>query len=269
MNLPGTVPTSKGAELFRLRRRVHAVPFLWLSIGLLSSCRKPQVQPKPEALPANTVLQDRTFHSAALKADVTYRVIEPTSFKPGQRIRVGYLLHGNGGGFREWSTLSSIGDLAAQGYVLVMPEGHSTYFMNSATNADDRYEDFLTQDLIADAERGLPQSIGRSSRFIVGNSMGGFAAIVVALKHPDLYGFAGALSPPVDFPRRAFTLRRISQSLGIRRIFGPEGSATRFANDPLCWQGKPRRIRRHSCLSRWAIRRVCASRWSASMQFWG
>ena len=113
-----------------------------------------------------------------------------------------------------------------------MPEGHSTYFMNSATNADDRYEDFLTQDLIADAERGLPQSIGRSSRFIVGNSMGGFAAIVVALKHPDLYGFAGALSPPVDFPRRAFTLRRISQSLGIRRIFGPEGSATRFANDP-------------------------------------
>jgi S-formylglutathione hydrolase FrmB len=33
-------------------------------------------------------------------------------------------------------------------------------------------------------------------------------------------------------PRRAFTLRRLSQSLGIRSIFGPEGSVTRTANDP-------------------------------------
>jgi S-formylglutathione hydrolase FrmB len=161
-----------------------------------------------------------------------YRVIEPTSFKPGERICVGYLLHGNGSGFREWSTYSSIGELAVDNYVLVMPEGHSTYFMNSATKADDRYEDFVTRDLIADAEHDLPQPIGRSSRFIAGNSMGGFAAMVLAFKHPDLYAFAGALSPPVDFPKRAFTLRRISQSLGVRRIFGPEGSATRSSNDP-------------------------------------
>jgi S-formylglutathione hydrolase FrmB len=104
--------------------------------------------------------------------------------------------------------------------------------MNSAAKADDRYEDFLTRDLISDAEASLPQAIGRPSRFVAGNSMGGFAAIVLALKHPDLYAFAGALSAPVDFPRRTFTLRRISQSLGIRRIFGPEGSATRTSNDP-------------------------------------
>jgi S-formylglutathione hydrolase FrmB len=201
-------------------------------VVLLSSCGKPPVQPSPGALPPGAVLRDRAFHSTALNADVTYRVIEPASFKPGQRICVGYLLHGNGSGFREWSIDSSIGELAAHNYVLVMPEGHSTYFMNSATKADDRYEDFVTRDLIADAEHDLPQPIGRSSRFIVGNSMGGFAAIVLAFKHPDLYAFAGALSPPVDFPRRSFTLRRISQSLGIRRIFGPEGSATRTSNDP-------------------------------------
>jgi putative tributyrin esterase len=159
-------------------------------------------------------------------------VIEPASFKPGERVFVGYLLHGNGSGFREWSTSSPIAQLAAHNYVLVMPEGHSSYFMNSATKAGDRYEDFLTRDLIADVEPGLPQPIGRSSRFIIGNSMGGFAAIVLALRHPDLYRFVGALSPPIDLPRRLFTLRRISQSLAIRSIFGPEGSATRESEDP-------------------------------------
>lgn len=198
----------------------------------MSSCRKAEEVQRPVALPQGTVLRDTTFYSAALNADVTYRIIEPTSFQPAARVRVLYLLHGNGSGFREWSTASPIAELAAKGYVLVMPEGHSTYFMNSASKPGERYEDFITHDLVADVERGLPARPDRLNRSIAGVSMGGFAAIVLALKHPDLYGFAGAMSPPIDMPRRSFTLRRWSQSLGIRAIFGPEGSATRSANDP-------------------------------------
>jgi len=178
-----------------------------------------------------TVLEDRTFHSDALGANATYRVIRPAAFPAGEPVRVVYLLHGYGNGFRDWSTQTPIAQLAARGYVLVMPEGHFSYFINSATKPHDRYEDFLTRDLIAEAERGLPVA-GRSHRSIVGISMGGFAAIVLAFKHPDLYGFAGALSPAVDVTQRSFVLRRISQSLRLRSIFGPEGSATRRANDP-------------------------------------
>ena len=114
-----------------------------------------------------------------------------------------------------------------------MPEGHSSYWVNSATNSafrhPDRYEDFFTQDLIADAERTLPAARDRS---IVGVSMGGFGALVLALRHPGLYVVAGALSPPVDVPRRAFSWRRPLQSLALRRIFGPPGSPQRAAHDP-------------------------------------
>ncbi|HEY4381757.1 MAG TPA: alpha/beta hydrolase-fold protein [Acidobacteriaceae bacterium] len=210
-----------------------ALALLCAGVGLLlSSCHQRSEQPRPIVLPPNTVLEDRTFHSESLHADVTYRVIRPSTFPPGDRIRVGYLLHGNGGTFREWSAFSTIADLAARGYVLVMPEGHSTYFMNSATKANDQYEDFLTKDLIADVEPRLPRPITRSSRFILDNSMGGFAALVLALRHPDLYVFAAALSPPVDVPRRAFSLHRIGQYLGFRSIFGPAGSATRVSEDP-------------------------------------
>jgi putative tributyrin esterase len=214
----------------RLGRLLAASIAIALSCG--SGCRKADVVQRAAVLPQGTVLEDRSFYSTALGGNATYRVISPAGLQHRDAARVVYLLHGNGGSFREWSTSSSIAELARRGYVLVMPEGQSSYFMNPASGRGGRYEDFITQDLRADAERGLRLTNGAHSRSIVGVSMGGFAAIVIALKHPDLYGFAGALSPPVDYPRRRFTLRRWNQSLAIRSIFGPEGSAARSDNDP-------------------------------------
>jgi poly(3-hydroxybutyrate) depolymerase len=97
---------------------------------------------------------DRTFRSAALEREVTYRVRVPARVNGGS-VRVIYLLHGNGQTFREWSEDSRVAELAPADAVLVMPEGGSSYWMNSATVARDRYEDFVTRDLVADAERGL------------------------------------------------------------------------------------------------------------------
>ena len=212
-----------------LRRRMRVV--LLAALGCLCSCHKATERQASVALPPGTILDDRTFHSDALDADATYRVIRPAVLPVGQPAHVLYLLHGYGNGYQDWSTQTPIAQLAARGYVLVMPEGHFSYYINSATKVHDRYEDFLTHDLIADAERGL-QVPARSDRTIVGISMGGYAAIVLALKHPDLYGFAGALSPAIDVTQRPFELRRISQSLRLRGIFGPEGSATRSGYDP-------------------------------------
>ncbi len=148
---------------------------------------------------------------------------------PGRRLHVVYLLHGNGGEYRDWQENAPLAAYAGRGYLFVMPEGHGGYWLNSASVKQDRYEDFVTSDLIADAERGLPADRDRS---IAGVSMGGFGALVLALRHPGLYRFAGALSPPVDVPERAFTWRRLAQSVAIRRIFGPYGSAERCERDP-------------------------------------
>jgi S-formylglutathione hydrolase FrmB len=194
---------------------------------LLSGCQKET----PVVLPVPAGMVDRTFHSAALGRDVTYRVRYPASTLAGKPIHVVYLLHGNGESYRRWSEASTITQLAPADWVLVMPEGQSGYWVNSATAARDRYEDFLTHELIADAERDLTTR-GEIDRSIVGNSMGGYGAVLMALKHPRLYRFAGALSPAVDYPERGFTLRRWGQSLGIRSALGPMASAARKANDP-------------------------------------
>jgi S-formylglutathione hydrolase FrmB len=62
--------------------------------------------------------------------------------------------------------------------------------------------------------------------------MGGYGAVEYALARPDLYNFAGALSPALDVPSRKFNWRRWSQSQRYYYNFGAVGSPERKARDP-------------------------------------
>ena len=165
-----------------------------------------------------------------------YRVFLPATIIPGQKLPVVYLLHGAGESYQSWSNDSDVAGYAdpakSGGLILVMPEGDSSYFVNAAGKPEDKYEDYLADDLIADVETRFPAARGRGSRAIVGVSMGGFAAVKLALSRPDLFVFAGALSPAVDVPSRRFSWRRWQQSMRFRSIFGPDGSEPRRRDDP-------------------------------------
>jgi putative tributyrin esterase len=175
---------------------------------------------------------DVSFHSAALARDMPYRVFLPAMLPAGQKLPVIYLLHGGGGGFHDWSNYSDIAKFAQRNVILVMPEGDSSYFMNEVEAKQDRYEDYVTKDLIEDIDSHFPASTDRKDRAILGVSMGGFAAIKYALTHPDLFAFAGAISPAIDVPSRRFSWKHADQWWKFRRIFGPVGSQDRLARDP-------------------------------------
>jgi len=177
-------------------------------------------------------MRDITFHSAALSRDMQYRVILPAIVAAGQKLPVVYLLHGGGGGFHDWSNYSDVARYAEHNVILVMPEGNSSYYTNSAERPQDRYEDYIVTDLIADVESKFPVASGRSNRAIVGVSMGGFGAVKLALRHPELFVFAAGISPALDVPSRPFSLKRIQQWRSHSSIYGPWGSQTRHDNDP-------------------------------------
>lgn len=178
-------------------------------------------------------MQDVIFHSAALNRDMPYRVFLPLHVEPGIRLPAVYLLHGGNGGFRDWSNDSVVSNYSARGLILVMPEGEFSYYMNAAERPQDRFEDYIFVDLIRDVESRFPVARTREKRAIVGISMGGFAAIKIALTRPELFCFVGAFSPPVDITHRQFRIRRWGEWWRIRRIFGPSGSAERRSRDPL------------------------------------
>jgi S-formylglutathione hydrolase FrmB len=202
-------------------------------LALVASCRKEAVQPTPDhpRLSSNVTMQDVTFYSPSLQRNMQYRAVFPKNMGQHELPSV-YLLHGGGGGFRDWTNYSDVAQFAESGFILVMPEGNASYYTNSATNDKDRYEDYIARDVIADVESKFPAQPDREHRAIVGLSMGGFGAIKIGLDHPDLFTFVGGLSSAIDVPRRPFSIKRVSQYAHHRSIFGPWGSDARKARDP-------------------------------------
>ena len=213
--------------------RLHSTVVTLFLFLFVSGCgnRETQKQDHPRLSPKVT-MTDVTFRSSALGREMPYRIVMPSSISPGQKLPVVYLLHGGGGGYRDWTNYSDVAKFAESGLILVMPEGNSSYYTNSVAHPEDRYEDYLVSDVISEVESKYPVAPGRQNRAIVGVSMGGYGAVKIAMKHPEIFAFAGGLSAAVDVPTRPFSIKRVSQWRFHSSIFGPSGSQTRHDNDP-------------------------------------
>src|SRR5258705_5340893 len=128
-----------------------------ISLLLLSACEnKAQVHADHPRLVSNVAMKDITFRSGSLNREMQYRVVFPASISIGTKLPVVYLLHGGGGGFRDWSNYSDVARFAERGLILVMPEGNESYCTNSVSRPQDRYEDYIVNYLIADVEGRFP-----------------------------------------------------------------------------------------------------------------
>ena len=215
---------------------IRRLSLLWACLVLvfLCSCNKTKevVQSDNPRLSSKVDTQDVTFRSAALNRDMQYRVIVPKEVPVGKKLPAVYLLHGGGGSYLDWSNDADLSSFAEHDLILVMPEGNSSYYTNSIEHPRERYEDYIVHDVILDVESKFPVSVGRQSRAIVGVSMGGYGAVKIALRHPELFAFAAGISPAVDVPSRPFSIKRLMQWRFHSSIFGPAGSQTRRDNDP-------------------------------------
>jgi S-formylglutathione hydrolase FrmB len=104
--------------------------------------------------------------------------------------------------------------------IVVMPNAENSYYTNAKLRRNAHWEDAIVNDLTHDVETRFPTLPGREHRGIAGFSMGGYGAVKLALKHPDLYGFVGTMSGAFDITRRPPSLRRWGQTLRIWTTFG-------------------------------------------------
>jgi putative tributyrin esterase len=132
-----------------------------------------------------------------------------------------YFLHGANSGPEEIMERSNVVDLAsAEHLIVVIPEADNSYYTNAQHLPHARWEDAITTDLPRDIATNFCIRQGREHVGISGISMGGYGAIKLALKHPDLYSFVGVMSGPLDITRRSPSLRRWSQTTRTWSIFG-------------------------------------------------
>jgi enterochelin esterase-like enzyme len=156
-----------------------------------------------------------TILSALLGRDMAALVYRPASFDPAQPYPVLYLFHGYTGNEQSWfqGPLGSgvgvdqvaehvIGEGAVCPVVIVSAAINDSYGVDSAVPAEGDqfdhgpYERYLLEELIPAVEANLAP-IEPRQRFVGGLSMGGFAALHLAFRHPEKFGGVAALSPAV------------------------------------------------------------------------
>lgn len=178
------------------------------------------------------------YFSHSMSRASTFQVIFPDSPDAPRPWAVYYLLHGLSDDHTTWARRSCV-ERYVLGYPLmvVLPNGGRGWYTNAVEG--EAFEDDLLNDVLGLVEKNFPVRARRSGRAIGGLSMGGFGAVKLALKHPDLFASADSLSGVLGLLRDPAEAKEISPE--VPRIFGP--SPTDGPEDPfrLAAEVRPRK----------------------------
>lgn len=196
--------------------------------------------------------QERSFQSPALGRTVNYGVFLPKEYETPEAKERRYplllWLHGMfedhrrfgvRGGAQVLDRMVGAGDLPAVVFVTANGDRASFYVNGKDTEA---YEDLIVKDLLAHLGQTYRIAESREQRAILGVSMGGFGALKIALKHPELFGTVAAHSAailPPDPDNLGPRFKRMLESdfgrrMGLDRIYGnPIDKAKWRAENPI------------------------------------
>ena len=244
---------------------------------LVASALPSPAQNRPAA---HGTLDTLTFWSQSLGARKRAIVWLPPSYaaQPTRRFATAYFLHGLWGSESDWTTqgklhitLDSLVSAGMREMIVIMPDGDDGWYTTwnrlldvsacrrefTARDGDtadsycvpwSRYDDYIARDLVAAVDTSFRSVANRAQRVVAGLSMGGYGALSLALRYPDVFRAAashsGVVSPlytgahPFDgTPRYATSGGALRESWGerfwplISPAFGTDTAAW-FARDP-------------------------------------
>jgi len=138
-----------------------------------------------------------TFYSPSLEMERNVQIYLPEGYNEQDAVRypVVYFLHGGDQNQRSNAVLFSIcNNLIEKKEILpciiVKPDGtcppwERSYYSNSELYGN--FEDYIVYDLVAYIDSAYNTVSSKDKRAIMGYSMGGYGAMKLALKHPDLF----------------------------------------------------------------------------------
>src|SRR5689334_15813197 len=167
--------------------------------------------PVPSARPA--IVEHVKIHGKSLEANLEGNAVDrdaivflPPSYNEDRtrRYPVVYALHGYSIGAEQWSqeihvpqTIEGAFAKGAHEMIVVLPDSKTVHngsmYSSSVTTGD--FEQYVAHDVVSYID-GHYRTIGvRSSRGLVGHSMGGYGATRIGMKHADVFGSVYIISP--------------------------------------------------------------------------
>jgi len=145
----------------------------------------------------------KSFPSKLLGRELKYGVYLPPSYSssPNKKYPVLYFLHGLFEDETRWSTRGQtdqiMNRMIAEGkigeFIVAIPYGGTSFYTNTRDGSE-KWEDAMVTEFIPLIESSYRINATRATRGISGTSMGGYGALKIAMKHPDLFGSASAHS---------------------------------------------------------------------------
>ncbi|MCE7863974.1 MAG: hypothetical protein DYG99_10575 [Bacteroidetes bacterium CHB5] len=178
------------------------------------------------------ILEGLTMESKILGQEVKYSIILPENYHTTkERYPVVYLLHGlgdNESSWLEYGRASQIIDGATNRgdiipMIYVMPQGFRNYYVNDYTGKF-LYEDMFIKELVPFIDKHYRTIPDKKHRATLGYSMGGFGALVLPLRNPDVFTVSVPLSISVRTDQQYMTEDASGWDDQWGRLFGAVGT---------------------------------------------
>ena len=185
-------------------------------------------------------VENVVFYSESVERLMKYNIILPADYgdeaNRDREYPTLYLLHGAGSNFEGWRRFLGVTTYAL-GYamILVMPDAGNSFYVNWAQTDDDRvnaWEDYIIEDVVGHVETTYRARSQREARAITGFSMGGYGALTLGLRRPDLFISIGSQSGALEYARRAAERLRLGGVAYPPPRYTPEARSQRLLENP-------------------------------------
>jgi S-formylglutathione hydrolase FrmB len=180
-----------------------------LTLGAQVGTEVPAVEPNAKPVTVEHIKIHGTSLEGNLEGDAVDRdviVFLPPSYakSKSRRYPVVYALHGYSIGAEQWTheihvpqTIEGAFAQGAKEMIVVLPDSKTIHngsmYSSSVTTGD--FEKFVARDVVSYIDAHYRTIPNRTSRGLVGHSMGGYGASRIGMKYPDVFGSLYIMSP--------------------------------------------------------------------------
>ena len=204
---------------WRVKTPALCVLLIALELGLSLVAQVKTDQPPLVPGAKAVTVEHIKIHGAALEGNLEGEAVDRTAivFLPpsyatqtNRRYPVVYALHGYSVGADQWiqeirvpQTIEGAFGQGAQEMIMVVPDSKTLHFgsMYSSSVTTGDFENYIARDVVAYMDAHYRTIARRTSRGLVGHSMGGYGATRIGMKHADVFGSLYIMSPCCLSPR--------------------------------------------------------------------
>ena len=181
------------------------------------------------------------LHSDVMDLHTEVTVLIPDMEAPEGGFPVLYLLHGKGGDHTDWTRLAPIEHYVRERspMCVIMPEVQHSFYENMTCGLP--YYEYISKELPEKLGRMLPLTKEREMTFTCGGSMGGYGAIMLALRQPERFGYAASISGALD----VWEMIKTDEWPEWQWIFGDSNKFKGSQGDLLCLLQKDNQFKPH------------------------